>query len=233
MPAALSIFHPRLSGDFGRKSALWFSLIIWLVLLPNLFHIRISFIQKHLLSAFYVWSPVLGTGKEGIAKGKILAVSKRLCTMAFYTFSASIIIKEKKSRWPGSAFLEYICEKILSISFSMRGLSVNLHLQLNGDCSIESLFLIFLTFHLSSTRRMATSSYSRHPRWPLNRCEQSSLTGQTRPWSVKSRNRTWTVSLETNASFVASGMTWEWPCCAPVPAPGIPVQLWCHPRPGR
>lgn len=105
-------------------------------------------------------------------------------------FPASIIIKEKKSRWPGSAFLGYVCEKILSISFSMRGLSVNLHLQLNGDCSIESLFLIFHTFHLSSTRRMATSSYSRHPRWPLNRCEQASLTDQTRPWSVKSRNRT-------------------------------------------
>lgn len=137
---------------------------------------------------------------------------------------------------PRAAFPECIHENILTVSSSMRGFSVNLHLQLNANCSLETFFffLSFNSFGLCSTQKMPAFFCSREGVTP-----GSHLTTMNRPpWqarcgfgSIKSRTRTWTVSLE-ESGFVTSKLTWEWPCGAPVPPPGIPVPLWGHPRSG-
>lgn len=136
---------------------------------------------------------------------------------------------------PRAAFPECIHENILTVSSSMRGFSVNLHLQLNATCCLETFFFLsFNSFGLCSTQKMPASFCSREGVTPGSHL----TTMNSPPWqarcgfgSVKSRTRTWTVSLEESGS-VTSKLTWEWPCRAPVPSPGIPVPLWGHPRPG-
>lgn len=60
--------------------------------------------------------------------------------MVFYTFSASVIIKEKELKAKGWFFKISLWEDSHNLTFLMKGLPMNLGLQLNVNCSMEKYF---------------------------------------------------------------------------------------------
>lgn len=150
-----SLSHPCLSGDFGRKSASQFILIIWCIYVFTAFssllfnHLSLTY-SFHLSGNIY-WAPVMFVAWSRHEEGRnnrrqILAVSWPsshspgnvssgiLCSLSIRCYQRG------KCHKPGAAFPECIREKILTISSSTRGLFVSLHIQLNVNCSLEAFF---------------------------------------------------------------------------------------------
>ena len=136
--------------------------------------------------------------REGIKEGKSLqsvswpsshspgnVSSGILCSLSIRCYQRG------KCHKPRAAFPECIREKILTISSSMRCLSVNLHVQLNVNCSLETFyFLRFNSFRLCSTQRMPASFCSGEGVTPGGQLTamNSPPTGQMRLWVSQVQN---------------------------------------------
>lgn len=113
-----------------------------------------------------------------------------------------------------------------SYSFILRGFSVNLHLQLL-NLLFRNIFFFGLLVRLCSAQKMPASFCGREEcHLAITYYEQPSDRARCGFGSVKSRTRTWAVSLEKGGSELG------WPGSDPAglgPIPRIPVPLWGSP----